>query len=245
MNISFFRTYEREMSSFQRLATGILIFLLVYSLSLFVFPHVLSLPLPSGVVPQISFLFLSLLLVGTVGKGRFREFGFQGTSLRTMGRALGIAFAVSAPLTFLNLVIMSILMGPSAGPEGGPSPSGILELILTVWILASTCEEIFYRGFLQSFLNPLRNYGITIAAWRIQAPILCSAALFALGHLCLLGSMPGPFVGLIVFSCFVNGILAGHFRDRSGSLLPAIGVHMMFNVTGMAIPSILMLLMSP
>lgn len=232
------------MKPFLRLLYGILVFLGVYSLSLFVIPSIgpvrnlvqASDWLGPGTISQVSFLILSLLLILALGRGRFRRFGFRGSSPVALGWALLIGLVVSGLLMFVNMVIMSIAMGPGPPPENSGPGESFLTIILTVWILASTCEEIFYRGFLQNFLEPLRSYGVTILKLRISVPVFFCAAAFSLGHLCLLGMMPGLVVGQILFSCFVSGMIAGVFMEKTGSLLPAVGVHMMFNVTGMMLP---------
>lgn len=234
-----------------RLLYGVLIFLAVYILSLFVIPGIGFIrdlvlkyeALDFGVMTQLSFLVFSILLIFILGKGEFRRFGFRGVSLVQLGWALLIGIVVSGLLMFVDMVIMSVVLGPGPPPEEGVPGGAWLNTILTVWILASTCEEIFYRGFLQNFLAPLRAYGMTLWKWRISVPVVFSATAFGLGHLCLLGIMPGLLVGQIIVSCFVNGLLAGYFMEKTGSLIPSVGIHMMFNVTGMMIPVILMSLM--
>jgi len=233
-----------------RLLLGLAAFGCVYSLSLYVIPRlgpIRSLIASSawigpGTVTQICFLLFSLALIRVLGKGRFGDYGFRGAPARAIGRAVLIALVVSVIVMFLSMVLMGIVYGPS-GPSGsGDMPGGLFYTIITVWIVASTCEEIFYRGFLQGFLRPLKVYGFRFLRWRVSLPVLVAAAAFGLGHLCLLSMMPGPMVGTIVVSCFVCGLIAGGFVEITGSILPAIAVHMMFNITGRMLPELMMYL---
>jgi membrane protease YdiL (CAAX protease family) len=49
---------------------------------------------------------------------------------------------------------------PGASSSEMMMPGGLLKPILSMWILASISEEIFFRGFLQSFFMPLKKYGL-------------------------------------------------------------------------------------
>jgi membrane protease YdiL (CAAX protease family) len=121
----------------------------------------------------------------------------------------------------------------------------LIRAILSVWVLASICEEVFCRGLLQGFLDPLRGYGLTVFRWHISVPVIVCALGFGLGHLILLGRMASPMVAFIVVSGSILGLLAGYYRETTGSIIPAIAVHMTFNVVGAGIPMVLMRIMSP
>lgn len=235
----------------RRLVLGLVIFGAVYSLSLYVIPDIGPVRdfvrgngwIGSGTITQICYLLFSLVLIRLVGRGRFGDFGFRMAPGRAIGRAVLTALWVSAVVMFVSMIVSAMIYGPS-GPSGDQGlHRGLLRRIITVWIVASTCEEIFYRGFLQGFLKPLGIYRFRLLRWRISLAVLIPAAAFGLGHLCLLCMMPGAMVGQIVVSCFICGLIAGRFAEKTGSILPAVGVHMMFNVTGMMLPTLLMALM--
>jgi len=68
---------------------------------------------------------------------------------------------------------------------------------------------------------------------RIGRAALISAAFFAAMHLVLLLSHTDAVtVVIILLFTFSVGLLAAHQRERTGSLVPAIGVHMLANVGG-------------
>jgi membrane protease YdiL (CAAX protease family) len=241
---------DESPNMWKRLIVGLVIFGAVYYLSLYLIPDIGPIRgfvqrtgwMGSGTVTQICYLVFSLMLIRFLGKGRFSEFGFRGTSVRALGRAVLVALGVSVVVIFVNMVIMAAVYGPSGPPGDGGISGGWLRRIITVWIIASTCEEIFYRGFLLNFLKALRTYGFRLLRWRVSLPVLVAALTFGLGHLCLLCMMPAGVVGGVVVSCFICGLIAGGFAEKTGSIIPAVAVHMVFNITGMMLPTLMMAL---
>ena len=118
----------------------------------------------------------------------------------------------------------------------GPWTGGLPQTVLFVWIIASICEEVFYRGLLQGVLDPLRKYGVRVLGVRFTAPVALCAVAFGLGHLCLRGMVPTPMLIAILISTTALGFIAGYFREKTGSLVPAIAAHMTFNVVGTLMP---------
>jgi len=114
--------------------------------------------------------------------------------------------------------------------------------VLTVWIIASTCEEVFYRGLIQGFLEPLKERGFRIFKVRVSLPAAASAVLFGLGHFCLLGMAGLPFVLVIVLSCTATGFVCAYFREKTGSLVPAVAAHMTANIVEFTVPALLKLI---
>lgn len=106
---------------------------------------------------------------------------------------------------------------------------------LPLWILtlyfglaAPIQEEIIFRGLLQSFLEqrwvtPGRVLGVPTSP-----AVLVAATLFGLVHF-----DGGPAVAACAL---VLGLLAGELRRRSGSLVPAIIAHALFNLPGLMWP---------
>ena len=118
-----------------------------------------------------------------------------------------------------------------------------LSSIILVWIIASSVEEIFYRGFLQTFLEPLKDIGLKLGKVYLSLPVILTALMFGFMHLCLKGKLPWQMVRFIIFNATVLGLIAGYYREKTGSLIPAYFVHLTFNVVGMGLPQIMMMVM--
>lgn len=191
-------------------------------------------------VVQISMLIIALLLIYFIGKGKFADFGFQPAKIKIILKAFFIAVVISFVLFILNAISIMITGMPEGAGEGSGS-GNLLKNIISIWLLASIIEEIFYRGFLQTFMNPLKDYGIKLKKIYLSLPVLAAAIMFGLMHFCLIGIVPDRIVYFIVVNAFILGTIAGYFREKSGSLIPAIGVHIGFNVVGMMIPQIMMM----
>jgi membrane protease YdiL (CAAX protease family) len=114
------------------------------------------------------------------------------------------------------------------------------QTVAFVWIYASIAEETLTRGLIQGFLAPLRDRGTRIGRQFLSLPVIVAAAFFAAMHLALFTMGIDPFTILqIVAFAFAIGLVAGHYRERSGSLLPAILVHALANATGWAMDLLL------
>ena len=63
--------------------------------------------------------------------------------------------------------------------------------------------------------------------------MIVGAAFFSLMHLMAFAGRINP-VTLVVFLivAFILGLIAGYQLEKTGSLIPAIIVHMMFNISG-------------
>ncbi len=85
-------------------------------------------------------------------------------------------------------------------------------LWLGALIVAPAAEEIFFRGFVQTFL-----LNVTGRRW---AAIVMASTAFGLVHV----RQPQAVAAL-----FVLGVLLGYAYERTGSLLPPIAAHAMFN----------------
>lgn len=223
-----------------RLAAGVMLWLLVLVLSSIpmatgaaeglrsAFPW-----LSDGVVIQGTMLLVSLALAAGLSRGELSKFGFRMARLRQLARALVsgaiAAFAVHA----LRIGISSVL--PDMGGHPSVAGASFTHIVFTIWILASVSEEVLHRGLIQSFLDPLSSGGLTLPGVRLTLPVVAGAVLFGATHVMLLTlGASGIYVGLVVGSAIVLGLVAGYWRERTGSLVPAILVHVLFNVTGEA-----------
>ena len=151
-------------------------------------------------------------------------YGFKTASLRHLALALvlGVVFA-------LGLKALSHILPLGAGPDMGDFKQW--QLILFFWIGAPIQEETIFRSLLQSVVE--RHQPLLLKLGKITLPysVLVSALLFAAVHIATvrLGASLSEAL-FVVGGAFVLGLLAGSLRWASGSLLPAIVVHALFNI---------------
>jgi len=175
---------------------------------------------------HVSILILSFLLILILSKGRISSYGLK--------------FASNFP--FIRLVLICTGIGIIAAAiesligTGGPSPTEgftLVQKIIFIWLIASICEETLFRGLIQGFLSQYTGRGIRVLKTTLSLPVLVAAILFALIHFGLLGSgMNFMAVVNIVIFAFILGIMAGLYRESTGSIIPAIIIHMLFNIGG-------------
>jgi membrane protease YdiL (CAAX protease family) len=197
--------------------------------------------LSRGDVSQITYLVLSLGLIAVLSGGSFRGYGFAGARLWQVLKPVPISVGVSLLVIVLSMILIAVTGPPKSGEHPAMS-GGMLKAIISVWVVASVCEEVFNRGLVLGFLAPLKHYGFRLLRSRISLPVTVSAVGFGLGHLCLLGAMDPRLVGGAVVSATLLGFIAGYHREKTGSLLPAIVAHMTFNIVGGTISFILSVL---
>ncbi|KPL14017.1 hypothetical protein AMJ74_04200 [candidate division WOR_3 bacterium SM1_77] len=98
------------------------------------------------------------------------------------------------------------------------------QIVLLFWLGASIQEEFIFRSLIQSVLGRTLENGSTLSWGPVSAAAVIVAVLFAVIHIPM-----GIFTSC---AALVAGLLAGELRTRSGSVIPAIVVHAMFNITG-------------
>jgi membrane protease YdiL (CAAX protease family) len=179
---------------------------------------------PGSFVTHSLMLGLSLLIVWVFHRGRFADFGFTRGTYRFDPKILLWAL----PTAVLSLV--SALAAPSGKPEAMLPGFSKLQLVLFVWIYASVCEEVLTRGLLQTLLT--KCLGAGSGARRLSTPVVVTAFFFGAMHVVLIPSM-GPAAAVPIVLATLLGLLAGKYRESSGSLIPAVIVHALFNVGGM------------
>ncbi len=176
-------------------------------------------------------LALSLLAILILGKGRFREYGFR-LPRQELILCGGFALSMIGALVLGAAATMAVLI---TGAMGNPvvKDMSFPQIILNVWILSSTIEEIFTRGFLQGHLSFLDNKEVRVLFFKVNMPTFISAIFFACMHLVLiLSGVDYKTIIIILIFTFSLGLIAGHQRARTGSLIPAIGAHMLGNIGG-------------
>lgn len=181
-----------------------------------------------GFCTESVLLLCSLALSAWLTRGRLAAFGFTRGSFRLTGRF----FLWLLPMLVIATLQMAGAPAGAASHSSGPGRIGSpAAVILSIWIYASVCEEIFTRGLLQSWLAPLARYRIRLGGWVVSTPVLASALFFAAMHVVLWPKL-GPAALAVMFLAGVLGLIAGFYRERTGSLIPAILIHAFFDIGG-------------
>jgi membrane protease YdiL (CAAX protease family) len=182
-------------------------------------PHWLSAFITHTFMWILSFLIIILLTRGKIG-----EYGFTRGRFRLTGKI----FLWAIPTAVLS--VMGFFASRAGQDVNEVLKVSYLEDIAFVWIYASICEEVFTRGLLQSFLSPLTRYGISLSRkLRLSLPVLFSGLYFGMMHIVAIDKMGPP---VILFASAL-GIVAGYYREKTESLIPAIIIHALFNIGGM------------
>jgi membrane protease YdiL (CAAX protease family) len=185
-------------------------------------------------IPWLSHFIVKTVLAGLAVAAMACEgrppaaFGFRGASpWRRRLLLAGLGSGVVASLL--------VLVTPARGMTGLFAGFGLVALVLSIWIYSSVTEEIFTRGWYQSAVMPVGDVGDVgeVGAGSRSAAIASSAILFGSMHLSLLWM--GADLWTVAIIVTVTGLLgwaAAVARHQSGSLIPAILVHVLFNVGG-------------
>ncbi len=192
-------------------------------------PTLVDVPLasffPRGFVTHSVMLALSVAAMWLLSKGRLDLYGLTKGAYRFSPRILMWVLPTAA------LSIVSAVVSPGGQGTGGPSEFTKLQMVVFVWVYASISEEILTRGLLQTLLS--RNAKVAAAApRRLSMPVLLSGLFFGSMHIGLVKSMGPAAVPVILLAVFL-GLVAARYREKTGSLLPAIIVHALFNIGGM------------
>ena len=168
---------------------------------------------------------ISLLLIAVRGGGQFRSFGFRGVGTRTLLLSLGLGLGFGVLLHWLA-TLLNVQQSRFPG-------FAAWQLIAFFWLAAPVQEEIIFRGLLQSTLQGGIPSLISIGSRKLSVAALVSAIAFALVHLALFGmGATSGATALVVFGALVLGVAAGQMRWSTGSLVPGIVMHALFNIVG-------------
>jgi membrane protease YdiL (CAAX protease family) len=196
------------------LAIVLVLFIATYAPA-FVVVALAKLPFEKAVPVIIGISFVMAILLMRVGSGdiRLAEFGLRSCRPRYIVAAI----LLGAPVGWLAEFV-SRLASASLVPE--PSLPTLMKLLYFV-VGAAIQEEVIFRGLLQTNFARRLPDTFSISGASFSYATITVAVLFGLIHL---------RVNLITaISAFVLGVIAGELRSRSGSILPAILVHAIFN----------------
>lgn len=193
-----------------------------------------------NIVMKFFMLIFSLSLILVVNRGSLKDYGFNKPDkmkyIRLLLVSSGIIIAAFVIGAILFNVVLRNLFPLENTAIGFPKGGSIVEMILTVWIWSSICEEVLTRGLLQGFMK----YQANIKFLKLSLPVWISGMFFGAMHLSLLKmNMDVWFVSFIVFNATSLGLLAAYYREKTKSIYPAIFIHFLANVIG-SLPAIIM-----
>ena len=181
----------------------------------------------SGLLVYIILIPLTLLFIYVDGSlDRIKEMLRFGSVKRTLILILAIPIVVTIILMLLTIIYSVVWIGifgePSINTDVGTywesSSIDIALLFLSVAIVTPIVEELMFRGYILDAIN--RKHSDWTA-------IIWSSILFGLLHL-----FGGVFY---IGSALIGGIIYGWIRMRTGSLLPSIASHMMWNTLALVV----------
>ena len=176
----------------------------------------------SSLLIYIILIPLTLLFIHVDGSlDRIKEMLRFGSVKRTLILILAIPIVVTIILMLLTIIYSVVWIGifgePSINTDVGTywesSSIDIALLFLSVAIVTPIVEELMFRGYILDAIN--RKHSDWTA-------IIWSSILFGLLHF-----LGGAFY---IGSALIGGIIYGWIRVRTGSLLPSIACHMVWNM---------------
>jgi len=180
----------------------------------------------SSIIIEIILLPMILLFIYVDGSlERTRDLMRFGSMRRclTIGFAIPVvAMIIDNILVLIYAVIFIAIFGEPTVPElpGGTSwESSNTSLILTfisICILTPISEELLFRGYILDSINRIHG------KW---PAILLSSLLFGLVH----------FDPYIIGMATIGGVIYGWIRIRTGSLIPGIVAHAMWNTMALVV----------
>ena len=198
------------------IALGIGLFVVVYvpafTTTALVRPRIeIAIPLIIAITLLVALILMFLLARSPAGIG---EFGFCIPQSRYVASATVFGLTIGLAVAFLSHLLAS-------KPPFDVSRLASWMIGLYFIIASPIQEEIIFRGLIQSMLE--RRWMITFSVFggSLSGAVAFTAVLFGIIHL---------EAGVAVATgAIILGLVAGELRRRSGSLLPAIIVHAVFN----------------
>ncbi|MCE0483069.1 MAG: CPBP family intramembrane metalloprotease [Methylacidiphilales bacterium] len=174
-----------------------------------------------------SFLYMVLIVLGTAfllienRRSVWDQFGLERMSPISLFKwslyVCGAVILIELPLIWGSEKIMTALHIPHPEQESVMlfrqfnRPAQIFDFLLQAVVISPMIEELFFRGFLLTFL---KNY---TSPW---LALLLSAGVFAFAHVNLGSALPLWFLGIVL----------GIAYEHTGCLLLPIGIHACFNL---------------
>jgi membrane protease YdiL (CAAX protease family) len=171
----------------------------------------IAIPLIIGITFSVALILVFLLTRRPTG---IAEFGFSIPNSRYIVIAGAFGLTLGLAVTSLSRLF------PSRPPF---DLSGFTPWMIGLYFVIGSPiqEEIIFRGLIQSILERQWMMTFSVFGGSLSCAVVFTAVLFCIIHL---GAGVAVATGAIVL-----GLVAGELKRRSGSLLPAIIIHALFN----------------
>ncbi|MBN1355036.1 CPBP family intramembrane metalloprotease [bacterium] len=189
--------------------------------------------IPDSFATHTVFLVCSLSLMIRYSGGNLSRYGFRPVNLRNLIRPVLVLALIFAAANIVLVPVSNLIsrLTGSGTPGGQAQGMSAGQIFVFIVIYASVCEEFLFRGFLQNFLALLSPVTLRIFKLKLSLPVVTGAVLFGLGHFIVLstGAGWGPVIHIVLLTTTI-GLVAGHYAERTGSLVTAIVLHMIANI---------------
>ncbi len=170
---------------------------------------------------QIFYILLSYLFVKYILKWSVDTLGYvlcDSMSILTV-IILSLVISVIIALVELSVASSSKLIAPVPGLFQNPS-----LYVMLAFIIAPIGEETLFRGLL---LGGLIKVGVNT-----KISVIMQAILFSIIHIIPFKNAPIIQLIVILITAFILSVIAGIYRVRTYSIIPAIVTHICFNLGG-------------
>lgn len=222
-----------------KISLGIVITILIYSISIFV-SKVVTIPIefiPSSFLTHLTMLIFSGILILYFKSKEVLKFRIKGIKINLMFRAILAAIIIFISVNIISAIVYRICNIDIKSDSNPFLKINPLQYFLFVSIFAGLSEEFLFRGFLLNMLEPLKTKFVRILKLEISISVITSGVLFGFAHLILLASGASiPFVVRIFFFTTIVGIMNGYFQEKyENNTLVAIIAHITVNTLGFLI----------
>ncbi len=154
--------------------------------------------------------------LGWRAPGAFRQVGGAVVQLAAFVPPFALVYGASLAIHRALGVSPDVQAVVTRVLEAGIDTPLFMALAVSAVLVAPLWEEILYRGLLYSGLRRTRD---------VRTSVVISAAVFALAHL----------NAFVLLPLFAFGVLLALVRERTGSLLAPVVIHMLFNAVQLAL----------
>ncbi len=212
------------------IASGIVLLVHILLHNDFTTHFLIQFPKYSWLLPYIgsSFMIIATVVLIYFSKHSLFYYGVRMPESFSIGTLFLVSTGVAALLSFVSIIFS--LTGYSDSFNTILPFFTITQMILFIVIYGPIAEELFFRGFIQHYLSLLKTTGISFFGIYLSLATLITSILFTVAHWPLVHLVNVYGVAMIFTTSFVCGIITGHYVESTGSLLPPLIVHMIFNI---------------